>query len=729
MVSAPIIPDQAAGLFPLWGSDGAPVNVDALLGKPTAGKDDLFCDPSYVVDGIYGFGSSLEVVVFFNEETRLVEQILLRPGYKGRLEGPVQRGRETLAIQIQPRFKVKLGTSELTEYAYDKNQAEKPNSWLNHDNITAIYWMIQQTFFNPEETKQPLPAGFNCVEDQLCDIIFTAGADPSIPQVTAVRFLDSGITLQFAPDGIVTEILMEPVRIAPFERAGVFSFLDATQTRMAPRFVSSFVPDCAIELAQGQTWAQFQRRCVTGNADEQKRILNRINYSVATQRDAVSAGFNGADLSFMRPTSQRPVFQDGDRPEGADSLLGVTLTRSMSAKVSEFVARDLAQAYVRRLANLVNTDLVARGAPGNHPLWNLETRIGSNIQYLSDRPQRIGELFYRLPSGEQVSWLPEVIETVRGVFARLSPEQRRVVSPNVGDPVYLIEPFVRTVMKHFTLGATDRPDAVVSMRSTNNQRWSIGLSDFVVDGVPFRLVVQYSLNYGAVTAVTIERGRSEVDSLFDRLNALVWVNPAERPLLYNLSAIDVRMQTNAARNPFRLGGRGIQVGAPNRELGMVRVRLAATLDGSAQPTALQLWVPGTRIEDREGFLRQVAGERFEFVAAHEVMLYGKETQQVFHVSERGAIVRIELLNYSGAPRLCEGVATDGSADLRIGYGDDIRAKAEAWRARVGERAYRDCNLVFNYSEDGRVLSSVASLQYRIAFGTQAGRSTSVARWL
>ena len=54
---------------------------------------------------------------------------------------------------------------------------------------------------------------------------------------------------------------------------------------------------------------------------------------------------------------------------------------------------------------------------------------------------------------------------------------------------------------------------------------------------------------------------------------------------------------------------------------------------------------------------------------------------------------------------------------------------EAWRAIEGTATYQDCDVVFNYSEDGFVLESVASLQNRIAFDVVANRATTVIRWL
>ena len=67
--------------------------------------------------------------------------------------------------------------------------------------------------------------------------------------------------------------------------------------------------------------------------------------------------------------------------------------------------------------------------------------------------------------------------------------------------------------------------------------------------------------------------------------------------------------------------------------------------------------------------------------------------------------------------LCRG--TDPVDDLNIRYGDDIRRALQAWKTRVGEDTYRDCELVFNCSANGNILDEVVSQESgRILDGVQ-----------
>ncbi len=93
---------------------------------------------------------------------------------------------------------------------------------------------------------------------------------------------------------------------------------------------------------------------------------------------------------------------------------------------------------------------------------------------------------------------------------------------------------------------------------------------------------------------------------------------------------------------------------------------------------------------------------------------------LFYVEPGDRIGRIVQGRFKGAIELCPG--------LEIRFGDDVRAKVDAWAAARGVRAYRTCELTYNYSENGNVLDEVASLANRIAFTVSNGRATSVAMW-
>ncbi len=697
LVTQPIVPDVSLGGIPLWGADGQPLHADTLLGRPEDGK---FCDSSGVYSNAFVWGPTNEIIVFFNEETRLVESIAATQAYLGALEASYTKSDgSTQAVTFKPRERVLVGGRELDTYASRAEQAAKRNSWLNEMNVTEMYRAVRESFFGQEA----IPDGFNCVASSLCDIIYTA-SDESVPQETYVVMQDSGVTLGFSPDGYLTIIFVEPVRVAPFEVAVDVGFGEGTT--VAPRFQSTSTESCGFNLGEDMTWSQFQSRCV-----DDDRTLSRVSYDVHTQRDAVDVNFNGVTLSFLRAVLKSAaaggpgVFHDGEAPDAEDTLYSIQFTRSLSAHVREFVPATLAGAFTTRLEDRLH-GAVAESAPADHPFRMLDLEVPDS---LGTEPQRIGELMFEGPGGE-ASWIPSVLETIHKTYEGLTPEQQAQVDARVLDPVYLIEPFVDSVLSAFSHGQSESTGAFKVFQTTTDHRWSIGYAHFLQGGIPYRITVQYSLNFGAVTAVSIDRGYSDIDEVLNGINQVARDADGTTSAYFDLS---LARGDNPA-NPYSLGASGIEVMSFDRRLGTLDVMLQ-TASATVPAT-----VTGTPLTDRSGYMRQIRGERFEFVPAHTVYMYGKETSLLLYVEADGTIGRIVQNRFKGSLELCDG--------LSIHYGEDVRARVESWRLEQDAETYGNCELVFNYSTNGNLLESVASLSNKISFGVVADRATSAAIW-
>jgi hypothetical protein len=701
MIEEPVIPDVSVGGVPLWGEDGQPLLADDLLGSPADGK---LCDPSGKYANAFAYGPLNEIIIIFDSETRLVTDLQVNTGYRGVLAGKVEHDGVTEEVFIRTRDKVRIGGTgdrggrELTEYSSSTQQASRTNSWLNHHNITLMYAMIRQTFFDGEA----LPDDFDCVAERRCDVIYNS-SDEESPQQTTVVFQDSGITLVFSPEGQVVYVLASPVRKATFELAGAVTLGDGQVVE--PILQSGSLEGCSIQLNKLTTWGDFRKSCIV---DDGGRDLSRANYDVHGQRDGVTVEFDGVQLDFLRKTSEAPVFEDGEAPSDTDKLYGITYTRSFPAPSVQFIASNLALDYIARLKEHLASSL-SPDAPPEHPFANVEIPIPAD---LSQAPQRIGELEFMGESGEPESFVAVVVQAIRDAYANLPLDLQAMVDPAAVTELALINPFVGAVMSAFSFGQSDGADAFTAYQSTDNNRWAIGISHFIQGGAAYRMIVQYSLYFGAVTAVTIQRGTSEVDELFAAVAQASIAQGVTTSPYY-----DARLSsTRLTWNPYRLGGDGITVGDVDRKNDMLTVQLANMASGGR----LELKVPGARIEDRSGFLRPLRGERSEFVPSHQVTLAGKETVMTFHVMEDGTIGRVQQNQFKAPMTLCPG--------LRLAFGDDVREWVDAWHAAVGDSAYQNCELVFHTSQDGHVLSGVSSIANRVQFETVAGRAVNVAVW-
>ena len=201
----------------------------------------------------------------------------------------------------------------------------------------------------------------------------------------------------------------------------------------------------------------------------------------------------------------------------------------------------------------------------------------------------------------------------------------------------MVEPFVESALDQLTGGATAAEDALVRLRSTDDQNWAIGYGHFVQDGVPFRIIAQFSNSYGAITAVTISRGASEVDAIFDGINSSV----RNRTDAGNYPYYQLELSKGDPEiNPYALGGTGLTVTEFDRQLDTVTVNLkTVSLSGAIGRTTIV--VPGDPIEDCNGYTRPTGGERFEFVPGQDrVRLLGKETLLDFWVDAQGRVDKV-----------------------------------------------------------------------------------------
>lgn len=693
LVKKPIIPDDSVGGIKLLAEDGKPIYADDLLGRPEDGK---LCDPTTEYLDAFSFGPTEEIIVLFDQETRLVSGILAYKQYLGALEGDFTKDGQPVHIVIKPRERVQLGDRELDEYTSRADQASRPDAFLNYANITAMYKMIRETFFGAN----PYPNDFDCVAENICNIIYTAGNE-SQPQVTGIIIQDSGVVIVFEPDGSIQYIEIDPVRIAPFEREATISFGAQGSSEMAFRFESAFRSNCDVSLNDDLTYATFKSRCVE-SGDE--RALARASYDVHTARDAVQQGFNGVDLGWLRKTSVEEVFRDGEAPKDTDRLFSFAYNFNLAAPTEEFRALTLATGYKTRIEERVHNAIISTNPnvpPGTHPFESFEV----DVPLMGDNPQQLGEIVSTFGS---VSFVPTVVTAVVELYDSLTPEERDMVDPRVVEEFWLVEPFVASVLSAFSHGNSDLPTAYTFFQTTADRRWSIGDAHFLQGDVPYRLQVQYSLNYSSVTYVSVERGFSEVDTIFANLKDRMESTEPYYPLSLALEIT----------NPYGLNGSAITVNGFDRQLSSLDVTLQF-IDGTEAAT-MDLVVAGEPIEDRNGYLRQLRGERYEFVPANIVALFGKETAQRFYVEADGKIGRVDQLSLVGAIELCPG--------LSIRFGDDVPRAIDAWARTAAAGAYTECELAFNYSPNGNVLYSVASIANKRQVEVANGGATSASVW-
>jgi hypothetical protein len=231
------------------------------------------------------------------------------------------------------------------------------------------------------------------------------------------------------------------------------------------------------------------------------------------------------------------------------------------------------------------------------------------------------------------------------------------------------------------------------------------------------MVVQFSLNFDALTYVGVTKGYSTYDEVYNSWNERAREKPqfGEKSPYYgiDLSKLD------AAKNYLALGAAGILVRGFDRKLNTLDVEVyQAVGEDSADKVALT--VKGDPIEDRNGYLKQIRGQRWEFVPANVVQMNGSETSMLYWVEGDGRIGRISEGGFKHPIELCPG--------LSIAFGDDLREKVEQFVSTKGTAAWQACDIVFNYSANGNVLDEVASLTNQVSFYASNGRAYQANIW-
>jgi hypothetical protein len=353
-----------------------------------------------------------------------------------------------------------------------------------------------------------------------------------------------------------------------------------------------------------------------------------------------------------------------------------------------------------------------------HPLlaWTLDIPADL-LTDEADAPRPLDQLTYDR-DGIDRGWVADVIADVQAAYAGLSDADRALVDPRVAQATWIVEAFTDAILDVYSYGRVNAAQAKKLFYNTDDKKWSIGFAYFTDEGEQYRLVVQFSLNFDALTAVSVQRGRSTLDAVYASWNQRGRPRPGlgqEKSPYYGADLARLAIDDNA----LALGGPGIEVQGFNRQLNTLDIRLSAPRDGGGVEK-IELTVAGAPIEDRNGYLRQTRGRRFEFVPANVVELQGRETSMIFWVEADGLIGRVAEGRFKQPVNLCPG--------LPIRFGDDLRARVESFAATAGEQAFRDCEIVFNYSANGNVLDEVVSLTNRVGFTTSADRAVQVNLW-
>ncbi|MBN1945780.1 MAG: hypothetical protein JW797_08885 [Bradymonadales bacterium] len=278
MVNQPIVPMKGAGgLDMTGGEDWSGLTVDE------AQSPDNLCQPAYMGDGVVAWGDYYELVAFFDTETRLIDGMLVWPGY--------------------------LGTIEAGDFVFEMNEPivrngipltrnDGSNRDPKTDNLMREMDRALISAFRPGIDAEEV----DCVETGSCYIL-TFGTQPVLVFMSVEIYVSLEPTQQRIDQ--IDMGLKRPFRIAmgDAEVVGVTPTIYGT--------TAAGIPDC--EVTYGTDWADIQANCLAGDPMAMASIVAVYGYEqMYVQMGGVTLYLERPGLAVDEILPLEPVPQAGD---------------------------------------------------------------------------------------------------------------------------------------------------------------------------------------------------------------------------------------------------------------------------------------------------------------------------------------------------------------------------------------------------------------------------------
>lgn len=280
MAKQPIIPMVGAGGLDMTGGETwAGLTIDQAQSK------EMLCQGTYVGDGYAYWGPQAELVAFFDTETRLIDAMMIRPGY----EGDLIAGDFVLNLNEKPIMK---GTVPLNA------QDGKERDPRNPDNMRALDRALISTFrpglSNPED--------IDCVESGSCYVM-------NFGTVQVLVFMSVGMYISIEPFQFkVAQFEMSLKR--PFKIGlGELQADGADLTVLGNQ--AAGIPSCRVQ--KGTTWKHVKDNCLAGDPMAMAQVQAAFFYEyIYVNMGGVTFFFNRPSLKSDEILPLQPELKDDD---------------------------------------------------------------------------------------------------------------------------------------------------------------------------------------------------------------------------------------------------------------------------------------------------------------------------------------------------------------------------------------------------------------------------------
>ncbi len=683
MVNQPILPMKGAGgLDMTGGATWKGLTIDEAQSK------DLLCQTSYYGDGVAAWGDNYEVIAFFDPTTRLIEDILLIPGYLG----TIAAGDFEFEIN-EPITKAGNPLSQ-TDGSANDSRSEANLRDMDRALIRA---------FRPSLDADEV----DCIESGSCYIIMS-GTMPILV------FMSVNLYVILEPQELriaqIEVALKRPFRIG----AGEIEVTGPTPTIHGTE--AAGIPDCLVTY--GTTWKHIREKCLGNDPMAMANIRATNGY------ENVLVELGGVLLYLDRPgMATDQILPIAPEPEDGDTVSILSLNAAYEGAFS-MPYSDFLRIYKANLDAEIRADLPGLAADASTGVEFLRTpddpKLPDDIRHAYPdrlRPGGIYAVFCQGEEGEDGKYVDCLTDSSGRPTLPLTNALQYLVSVVLADQAtsrltslsFYVQQFEISLAEHFNGKPIGLEQINLAADSGSPDRIYATTTIFK-DDVPYTVNVYYGGNDDRMHFLNFQKGASRMERVLLRDAAL--------PVPDDFFPSGVFKMKHLLASP-RMGLGAVGAISVDREVPKTR-RAMLSFQMKADET-MQVLAPYMPASSVSGYWTPLEGPQDRFTPAEWFSLGGNTIGAGFYMVPVGdgpadrMVVAIVGSAFFGTVEFC-------GFFVRIGdYADDLLAK-------IADAGY-PCQMIVRRSENREFITSIADMDAQARVSVTNNMIDSVLYWL
>ncbi len=654
MVNQPIIPMVGAGGLNMQGTDWSGLTVDE------AQSPDMLCQALYYGDGIAAWGDYYELIAFWDTQTREIDDILVRTGYKGVITaegsaGDVDEG--TFLFEVNEAI-----TLDGTQLNRGDGGSRDPRT---DENMRKMDRALIESF------RPGLDAdAVDCVDAGSCYIILSG----TLPVLV---FMSVGLYVVLEP--IQQHIVQIEVTL---KRPFTIGMGRAEVTGITPTIygtTAAGIPDCVVTY--DSDWADIEADCLGADSMDMAQVNATYGYEyVVSQMGGTLLYFERSGLAVDEILPIEPTLESGDLVtvlsinaayEGEFSMpysdiLGIFKTRldtAIRAEIPSLAPTDPTGVEKLRLPNDPDlpADVQARYPDRLRP-------GGIYAAFCEDDGPDMDTVYDRC---EESAGRP-VLPLIRTLGTYVSAALGSAITPRLTGTSFYVQEFEKAMGQYFNGGValeddqinftpnTSRPDTIYALMSIT------GLADRYTVGL------YYGGNDDRIHFINWEKGSTRMEEVLYRDAELPTPNFPSNDTFTMAHLMD-SPRLGIDEEHGAVGTVTIAEVVPETRRALIDIKMGAT-------ETRQVLAPYLPASSVTGYWVPLAGPHSQFVPSEFFQLYGGTINAAFYLlpesldSEDLEVVAVTASGFFGEVSFC-------GFQVRIGdYADELLGQMEdaAW---------------------------------------------------